>query len=98
VQWNNELKTGLAIDQASRHEMSRNVAFMWFKGIAYNLFNWFRLVLLPAGASGCEIATISWNLNLIQAFSPVHAGLILVLPFLHTFQPATESLDFRRLK
>lgn len=34
------------------------VAFMWFNVLAYNLLNWFRLALLPAGASGCEITTI----------------------------------------
>lgn len=53
-----ELKTGLAIDQASQHEMLRNEAFMWFKVLAYNLLNWFRLALLPPGISKCEITTV----------------------------------------
>lgn len=53
-----ELKTGLAIDQTSQHEMSRNMAFMWFKVLAYNLLNWFRLALLPQSISKCEITTI----------------------------------------
>jgi len=53
-----ELKTGLAIDQTSQHEISRNMAFMWFKVLAYNLLNWFRLALLPQSISKCEITTI----------------------------------------
>lgn len=53
-----ELKTGVAIDQNSQNEMSRNMAFMWIKILSYNLLNWFRLALLPANASRCEIPTI----------------------------------------
>ncbi len=53
-----ELKTGLAIDQTSQHEMLRNTAFMWFKVLAYNLLNWFRLALLPGNATRCEVTTI----------------------------------------
>jgi len=53
-----ELKSGVAIDQTSQNEMSRNMAFMWIKILSYNLLNWFRLALLPAGASSYEIPTI----------------------------------------
>lgn len=53
-----ELKTGVAIDQTSQNEMSRNMAFMWVKILSYNLLNWFRLALLPDGASRYEIPTI----------------------------------------
>lgn len=53
-----ELKTGVAVDQTSQCEMSRNLAFMWIKILSYNLLNWFRLALLPAGASRFEIPTI----------------------------------------
>lgn len=53
-----ELKTGLAIDQASQHEMLRNNAFMWFKVLSYNLLNWFRLALLPNDFSRCEVNSI----------------------------------------
>lgn len=53
-----ELKTGVAVDQTSQNELSRNMAFMWIKILSYNLLNWFRLTLLPPGASRCEIPTI----------------------------------------
>jgi len=53
-----ELKTGLAIDCASQHEMLRNKAFMWIKILSYNLLNWFRLSLLPEDVSKCEITTL----------------------------------------
>ena len=38
--------------------MSKNMAFIWIKILSYNLLNWFRLALLPAGASRYEIPTI----------------------------------------
>lgn len=53
-----ELKTGVAIGQTSQNEMTRNTAFMWIKILSYNLLNWFRLALLPTGASRYEIPTI----------------------------------------
>lgn len=53
-----ELKTGVAVDQTSQNELSRNMAFMWIKILSYNLLNWFRLTLLPPGASRYEIPTI----------------------------------------
>lgn len=53
-----ELKTGLAIDCASQHEMLRNKAFMWIKVLSYNLLNWFRLSLLLEDVSKCEITTL----------------------------------------
>lgn len=53
-----ELKTGVAVDQNSQNELSRNMAFMWIKILSYNLLNWFRLTLLPPGASQYEIPTI----------------------------------------
>lgn len=53
-----ELKTGVGIEQTSQNEMVRNIAFMWIKILSYNLLNWFRLALLPAGASSYEIPTI----------------------------------------
>jgi len=53
-----ELKAGLGLDQASRHEMLRNTAFMWIKILAYNLLNWFRLAMLPQNAANYEVNSV----------------------------------------
>jgi hypothetical protein len=53
-----ELKVGLGVDQMSQHEFVRNQAFLWIKGIAYNLLNWFRLALLEEKACRYEVPTL----------------------------------------
>ena len=53
-----ELKVGLGVDQMSQHEFIRNQAFLWIKGIAYNLLNWFRLALLEEEACRYEVPTL----------------------------------------
>ena len=53
-----ELKVGLGMDQMSQHEFDRNQAFLWIKGLAYNLLNWFRLALLEDNACRYEVPTL----------------------------------------
>jgi hypothetical protein len=53
-----ELKVGLGVDQMSQHEFVRNQAFLWIKGLAYNLLNWFRQVLLEESACRYEVPTL----------------------------------------
>jgi hypothetical protein len=53
-----ELKQGLALDQAGQQEMLENAAFSWIKALAYNLVNWFKQAVLPDSLSSCETPTI----------------------------------------
>ena len=53
-----ELKVGLGVDQMSQHEFLRNQAFLWIKGLAYNLLNWFRLAVLEEDACHYEVPTL----------------------------------------
>ena len=46
------------MDQMSQHEFDRNQAFLWIKGLAYNLLNWFRLALLEDNACRYEVPTL----------------------------------------
>lgn len=53
-----ELKQGLALNQAGQQEMLENTAFAWIKVLAYNLINWFKQEILPDDLSSYEATTI----------------------------------------
>lgn len=53
-----ELKQGLALDQAGQQEMLENAAVAWIKTLAYNLINWFKQEILPDTVSSYEVTTI----------------------------------------
>lgn len=53
-----ELKHGFAVSEASQHEIKRNKAYALVKQIAYNIFNWWKVVVLPDEKKHSEIQTV----------------------------------------
>ena len=71
-----EGKSGFDFAAVSSHSKTVNANRMWIHMLAYNLFNWFRRLLLPANMRKQQVDTIRLKLIKIAARAVRSAGYI----------------------